>query len=117
MTETSPHFERERSRLVAEIAEATKCVTSVNALNRNIENVISVGSGFEPVHALWTQFQTVMLNGSVANAETTREERPILAPHFPSGVDQQAILPHGLAPGQGETALLQSTHVPPPTET
>ncbi|SGY13756.1 BQ5605_C010g05964 [Microbotryum silenes-dioicae] len=110
MTESSPHFERERSRLIAEIAEATKCVTSANALNRNIENVASVSSGFEPVHALWNQFQTVMLNGSVGNHETTRTEPPILAPHFPSGVDGHAILPHGLAPGQGETALLQSTH-------
>ena len=80
-------FERERDRLISEIAEAStpgrvsqdlqpdhssqqnlaKCVTSVNQLNRNIENVTTVGAGFEPVHHLWKQFENVMGTSSAVS--------------------------------------------------
>jgi hypothetical protein len=45
-----------------------KCVSAVNQLNRNIENVTQVGDGIEPVHNLWSQFQDVMQSGSYADA-------------------------------------------------
>ena len=41
-------------------------MTNLNLLNRNIENVAVVGQGFEPVHALWKQFEAVMANASVS---------------------------------------------------
>ena len=82
-------FERERDRLIGEISEASgpcrvsigiqtdqgtpqnlaKCVTSVNQLNRNIESVTIVGAGFEPVHHLWKQFETVMGASSVVRPD------------------------------------------------
>lgn len=37
-------------------------MTNVNQLNRNIESVAVVGSGFEPVHKLWKEFEAVMAN-------------------------------------------------------
>lgn len=87
-------FERERDRLVAEIAEVrrtprlpdpllahpsppypaqnlAKCVTSVNQLNRNIEAVTTVGAGFEPVQHLWQQFERVMGTSSVVSPFST----------------------------------------------
>lgn len=41
-------------------------MTNLNLLNRNIENVATVGQGFEPVHTLWKQFEAVMANASVS---------------------------------------------------
>ncbi|GAA6005672.1 DASH complex subunit DAD1 [Rhodotorula paludigena] len=95
-------FERERDRLVAEIAENLgKCVTSVNQLNRHIENVTQVGGGFDAVHSLWSQFEGVMASsGSYADAE--QQPDPILARQG----DETARLPAGLAPGGGETLLM-----------
>ncbi|BGO92176.1 hypothetical protein NBRC10512_000907 [Rhodotorula toruloides] len=99
---TRSDFERERDRLVAEIAENLgKCVTAVNQLNRNIENVTQVGGGFDAVHHLWTSFQQVMANGSYAEAEQRPE--PILG----RSNDETIKLPAGLAPGGGES-LYQS---------
>lgn len=90
-------FERERDRLIAEIAEVSrssadrdalqptrrvrlltpvarlqnlaKCCSSVNQLNRNIENVIEVGKGFDSVHDLWQQFETVMTGSDPVRGE------------------------------------------------
>ncbi|BGP00243.1 hypothetical protein RTG_01951 [Rhodotorula toruloides ATCC 204091] len=99
---TRSDFERERDRLIAEIAENLgKCVTAVNQLNRNIENVTQVGGGFDAVHHLWASFQQVMANGSYAEAEQRPE--PILG----RSNDETIKLPAGLAPGGGES-LYQS---------
>ncbi|CEQ41984.1 hypothetical protein JCM21900_004844 [Sporobolomyces salmonicolor] len=95
-------FERERDRLVSEIAENLgKCVTAVNQLNRNIENVAQVGGGFDAVHALWAQFQQVMASG------TSVEQQP--DPILHRSNDETARLPAGLAPGGGETLLMPQT--------
>ncbi|TNY19433.1 DASH complex subunit Dad1-domain-containing protein [Rhodotorula diobovata] len=92
-------FDRERDRLIAEIADnLTKCLNSVNQLNRNIENVTAVGN-FESVHDLWSQFQDVVARGSYD--EAVQQPDPILqssrahdeAPRLP---------PPGGAPGGGE---------------
>ncbi|GAA6032555.1 hypothetical protein JCM8097_004813 [Rhodosporidiobolus ruineniae] len=92
-------FERERDRLVADIADSLgKTITAVNQLNRNIENVTAAGSGVDAVHDLWSQFQDVMQSGSYADAE--EQPNPILPRH-----DDTVRLPAGLAPGGGETAL------------
>ncbi|GAA6002890.1 hypothetical protein JCM10207_001884 [Rhodosporidiobolus poonsookiae] len=94
-------FERERDRLVAEIAENLgKCLTATNQLNRNIENVVQVGTGFDAVHSLWTQFQSVV-EGSYATAE--EPPNPILGRN-----DETLRLPAGLAPGGGEDVLDKS---------
>lgn len=97
-------FERERDRLVAEIAEnLAKCVTSVNQLNRNIEAVTTVGAGFEPVQHLWQQFERVMGTSSVA---TATDQEKLLQPHLPAGTDATAVLPARVAPGGGEAVVL-----------
>jgi len=46
----------------------------MNLLNRNIENVAVVGQGFEPVHTLWTQFESVMANASVRQSSPPTPE-------------------------------------------
>ncbi|GAA5848301.1 hypothetical protein JCM9279_001003 [Rhodotorula babjevae] len=69
-------FERERDRLIAEIADNLgKCLNGINTLNRNIENVTAVGN-FESVHDLWAQFQDVVARGSYD--EAVRQPDPIL---------------------------------------
>ncbi|ORY89773.1 DASH complex subunit Dad1-domain-containing protein [Leucosporidium creatinivorum] len=96
-------FERERDRLIAEIAEnLAKCCSSVNQLNRNIENVIEVGKGFDSVHDLWKQFETVMAGST--DSEAPRD--PILQRELPEGTDETAILPPGIAPGGGSLPML-----------
>lgn len=37
-----------------------RCVSNVNQLNRNIENVALVGTGFHQVNMLWKQFENTM---------------------------------------------------------
>ncbi|KAK4054193.1 hypothetical protein OIV83_001219 [Microbotryomycetes sp. JL201] len=96
-------FERERDRLVAEIAEnLAKCCSSVNQLNRNMDNVVEVGRGFDAVHDLWKQFETVMANG-VGPEDAARDG--ILPRDLPEGTDEAAVLPKFLAPGGGDNVL------------
>ncbi|GAA6017184.1 hypothetical protein JCM8202_005937 [Rhodotorula sphaerocarpa] len=94
----SAAFERERDRLVAEIAENLgKCVTAVNQLNRNIENVTSVDNGFSSVYDTWSSFQQALASGSYADQAPPR----LLA----RDNDGTVRLPPGIAPGRGETVL------------
>ncbi|KAI5479388.1 DASH complex, subunit Dad1 [Pseudohyphozyma bogoriensis] len=91
-------FESERARLVAEIAEnLARCVTNVNQLNRNIENVSTVGAGFAPVHNLWKQFEAVM--ASMPLPEQPQE--PFLKSKLPPETDETAVVGAGVAPGGG----------------
>ncbi|GAA5988053.1 hypothetical protein JCM10908_002045 [Rhodotorula pacifica] len=93
-------FERERDKLVAEIAENLgKCVTAVNALNRNIENVTSVDGGFSAVYSTWSKFQQALETGSFADRDQPPPE--ILAREN----DETVRLLVGIAPGRGETVL------------
>ncbi|GAA5934805.1 Dad1p [Sporobolomyces koalae] len=93
-------FERERDRLVAEIAESLgKCVTSVNQLNRNIETVNSVGQGFDSVSNLWNQFSQVMYQ---SNEEAIKPERILER-------QDAERLPAGVVPGGGDPILSAST--------
>ncbi len=100
MSHDPTEFTRERDILIAEVAEVCcsplalltrltllrppaltpspapaqalgRCVTNLNLLNRNIENVAVVGQGFEPVHTLWKQFEAVMANASVGASRFT----------------------------------------------
>ncbi|GAA5977906.1 hypothetical protein JCM11641_004325 [Rhodosporidiobolus odoratus] len=92
-------FGRERQRLIGEVAEnLAKCITSLNQLNRNIEDTAAVGKGFDAVHSLWTQFADVMQSGSTADAD--EQPNPILPRN-----DETIRLPAGLAPGGGQDAL------------
>ncbi|GAA6061326.1 hypothetical protein JCM10212_003216 [Sporobolomyces blumeae] len=125
-------FERERDRLVAEIAESlAKCVTATNQLNRNIENVTNVGAGFESVSNLWTQFGHVMGGTGVGSgnagsgsasghgATTTgggrREDgnegygstdEPLPPRYLDRSQDLATSLPRGVAPGGGDPNVL-----------
>ncbi|BGP40862.1 hypothetical protein JCM10450v2_004866 [Rhodotorula kratochvilovae] len=91
-------FERERDKLIAEVADnLTKCLNSVNQLNRNIENVTAVGN-FESVHDLWSQFQDVVARGSYD--EAVQQPDPILKSS--RAHDDTVRLPPGVAPGGGE---------------
>ncbi|GAA5890590.1 hypothetical protein JCM8208_004925 [Rhodotorula glutinis] len=86
-------FERERDRLIAEIADNLgKCLNNINTLNRNIENVTAVGN-FESVHDLWSQFQDVVARGSYDDA--VRQPDPILK-------GSRAHDDAGLSPVRGE---------------
>lgn len=94
-THDAAPFERERDKLVAEIAEVSssppgicvlkltspplppppwasqnlgKCVTAVNQLNRNIEDVTSVDGGFSAVYSTWSRFQRALETGSYADS-------------------------------------------------
>ncbi|GAA5905815.1 Dad1p [Sporobolomyces salmoneus] len=97
-------FERERDRLVAEIAESlAKAVTSVNQLNRNIESVNSVGQQFDSVSNLWTKFSQVMYQPVGSQEETIAPERILERDQ-----DQQK-LPAGVVPGGGDPILSAST--------
>ncbi|GAA5871502.1 hypothetical protein JCM16303_000775 [Sporobolomyces ruberrimus] len=96
-------FERERDRLVAEIAENLgKCVSSVNQLNRNIESVNSVGQGFDSVSNLWNQFSQVMYQPAGSHDETLAPERILER-------EQDQKLPSGVVPGGGDPILSAST--------
>ncbi|CEH14948.1 DASH complex subunit Dad1 [Ceraceosorus bombacis] len=54
-------FEKERERLVVEIAEGIGTIIDhSNALNRKLEESISVGKEFEPIAGLWGRFTEVM---------------------------------------------------------
>lgn len=101
-------FERERDKLVAEIAEVqalrpahpphspswltstlapppqnlAKCVTAVNQLNRNIEDVTSVDGGFSAVYTTWSRFQRALETGSFA--DSVRPPSPVPLPPPPS---------------------------------
>ncbi|POY71134.1 hypothetical protein BMF94_5891 [Rhodotorula taiwanensis] len=98
----SAAFERERDRLVAEIAENLgKCVTAVNQLNRNIENVTSVDDGFSSVYDTWSRFQQALANGSYADAEQPAPPQLLAREN-----DETIRLPPGIAPGRGETLQL-----------
>ncbi|GAA6012915.1 hypothetical protein JCM11491_006224 [Sporobolomyces phaffii] len=97
-------FERERDRLVAEIAESLgKCVSSVNQLNRNIESVNSVGQGFDSVSNLWNQFSQVMHQPAGSHEETAVPERYLEREH-----DAQSKVPAGVVPGGGDPVLSAS---------
>lgn len=45
-----------------------KCVTAVNQLNRNIEDVTSVDGGFSAVYSTWSRFQRALETGSYADS-------------------------------------------------
>ncbi|GAA5828932.1 hypothetical protein JCM3766R1_003870 [Sporobolomyces carnicolor] len=97
-------FERERDRLVAEIAESLgKCVSSVNQLNRNIESVNSVGQGFDSVANLWSKFSQVMYQPQDSREEAAVPERIL------ERDQDQAKLPVGVVPGGGDPILSAST--------
>lgn len=56
-SETRSFFERERERLVLDITNQFETIiTSTNAVNRKLEEHVSVGKGFESISALWGQF-------------------------------------------------------------
>lgn len=56
-SETRSFFERERERLVLDITNQIETIiTSTNAVNRKLEEHVSVGKGFESISALWGQF-------------------------------------------------------------
>ncbi|GAA5964988.1 hypothetical protein JCM3765_004818 [Sporobolomyces pararoseus] len=96
-------FERERDRLVAEIAESLgKCVSSVNQLNRNIESVNTVGQGFDSVSNLWNQFSQVIYQPAGSHEEAVVPERILER-------DQDQKLPPGVVPGGGDPILSAST--------
>ncbi|GAA5966514.1 hypothetical protein JCM8115_002701 [Rhodotorula mucilaginosa] len=104
----STAFERERDKLVAEIAENLgKCVTAVNQLNRNIEDVTSVDGGFSAVYSTWSRFQRALETGSYADSDQPPVE--ILA----RDNDETVRLPVGIAPGRGETVLRPPTAAAP----
>ncbi|KAL8318981.1 hypothetical protein RB597_005977 [Gaeumannomyces tritici] len=54
-------FELQREALIGEIAMSFEHVlANINKLNRSLEAVITVGSEFSSVEALWSQFENVM---------------------------------------------------------
>ncbi|GAA6051469.1 hypothetical protein JCM3770_004547 [Rhodotorula araucariae] len=97
-------FDRERDRLIAEIADnLTKCLNSVNQLNRNIENVTAVGN-FESVHDLWSQFQDVVARGSFDDA--VQQPDPILKAS--RAQDETVRVTPGIVSGGGEVAQAEA---------
>ncbi|KAK0541057.1 Dolichyl-diphosphooligosaccharide-protein glycosyltransferase subunit dad1 [Tilletia horrida] len=57
----SAFFEKERDRLLNEIASSLEVILSnSNALNRKLEESIAVGREFEPIAQLWGRFSSVM---------------------------------------------------------
>ncbi|WFD02973.1 Dolichyl-diphosphooligosaccharide-protein glycosyltransferase subunit dad1 [Malassezia obtusa] len=67
------YFERERERLVAEIAGSLETlIGNANATNRKLEEQISVGKGFESIAELWGRFSTLMTQAGVPNPESAR---------------------------------------------
>ncbi|EPQ27284.1 uncharacterized protein PFL1_05207 [Pseudozyma flocculosa PF-1] len=54
-------FEKERERLITDIAQGIESLmSSSNALNRKLEESISVGKEFEPIAGLWGRFSELM---------------------------------------------------------
>ncbi|KAF2754593.1 hypothetical protein EJ05DRAFT_479564 [Pseudovirgaria hyperparasitica] len=55
------YFEQQRDELVGEVAQSLEHVlANMNKLNRNLEQLIAVGTEFSSVEALWSQFENVM---------------------------------------------------------
>lgn len=81
-----------------------------------------MGKGFDSVHDLWKQFETVMAGS--AEVRTLLEPSPthltrsptvlvpqeaprgVLERELPAGTDETAILPPGIAPGGGSLPML-----------
>ena len=56
-SETRSFFERERERLVLDITNQIETIiTSTNAVNRKLEEHVSVGKGFESISAFGANF-------------------------------------------------------------
>ncbi|WFD33341.1 Dolichyl-diphosphooligosaccharide-protein glycosyltransferase subunit dad1 [Malassezia cuniculi] len=73
------YFERERDRLVTEIAENIESlIGSTNAANRKLEEHIAVGRGFESIAELWGRFSELMAQSGVppvsARAQVPKKE-------------------------------------------
>ncbi|KAK1962468.1 hypothetical protein LY78DRAFT_539229, partial [Colletotrichum sublineola] len=63
-------FEKRRAELIAEIAASLNQVNAnINALNRSLETVITVGEGFVDVEGLWSNFEDVMAKKPEQNTE------------------------------------------------
>ncbi|KAK2023920.1 DASH complex, subunit Dad1, partial [Colletotrichum zoysiae] len=63
-------FKQRRAELIAEIAASLDQVNAnINALNRSIETVITVGEGFANVEGLWSNFVDVMAKKPEQNTE------------------------------------------------
>ncbi|WFD29138.1 tRNA (guanine(10)-N(2))-methyltransferase [Malassezia sp. CBS 17886] len=60
------YFERERERLVSEIAASVETLIGTNnAVNRKLEEHIAVGKGFESISELWGRFSELMADAGV----------------------------------------------------
>ncbi|RKP26068.1 DASH complex subunit Dad1 [Syncephalis pseudoplumigaleata] len=56
-------FERERDNLINEIAQASarssmeQVIASMNLLNKNLDNIVTLGRDFEHISELWANFR------------------------------------------------------------
>ncbi|KOS15922.1 dash outer kinetochore protein [Malassezia pachydermatis] len=59
-------YERERERLMADITSSLEVIiANSNAVNRKLEEQISVGKGFDSISALWGQFSELMVQAGM----------------------------------------------------
>ncbi|CBQ69885.1 conserved hypothetical protein [Sporisorium reilianum SRZ2] len=65
-------FERERNRLIQDISKGVESILgNANAVNRKIEESISVGKEFHPISELWSKFERIMHASGIPNLHPT----------------------------------------------
>ncbi|PWN53285.1 hypothetical protein IE53DRAFT_339039 [Violaceomyces palustris] len=80
----SSFFVKERDRLVHEIAQGIETLlSSSNALNRKLEESISVGKEFEPIAGLWGRFSELMTASGIPDPNQQQQH------HHPQQQQQQ----------------------------
>lgn len=61
-------FERERNRLIQDISKGVESILgNANAVNRKVEESISVGKEFHPISELWSKFERIMQASGISN--------------------------------------------------
>ncbi|WFD17863.1 Dolichyl-diphosphooligosaccharide-protein glycosyltransferase subunit dad1 [Malassezia caprae] len=74
-TDAASFFERERDKLIADItSDLETIIASSNAVNRKMEEQISVGKGFDSISELWGQLSELMAQAGLP-AESAEETR------------------------------------------
>lgn len=82
-------------------------MTSVNQLNRNIENVALVGSGFQQVNSLWKQFENAMSPQPIVRYTLVRVLLPYMHEH--NHIDAFQLNLFGQVPNQQEEGEEKTT--------
>ncbi|KAI8054469.1 DASH complex subunit Dad1 [Syncephalis plumigaleata] len=56
-------FERERDNLINEIAQSMEeVIANMNLLNKNLENIVTLGRDFEHISELWASFRNSIVS-------------------------------------------------------